>query len=150
MTQTQLIILFAVGLVAVFAEILLPGMIVGTCGAICMIASIYWTYQMGASTLGHAMVAVSIISIPIFIVLWYRLASRTFAVTTSEEGFTPPGEFNGLLNQDGVTLTDLHPTGIAKIQGRRVDVVTRGEMVPKNARIRVIEVHGNRVIVKSI
>ncbi|MFQ5862859.1 MAG: NfeD family protein [Candidatus Brocadiales bacterium] len=150
MSQTQLILLFAVGLAAVFAEILIPGMIVGICGAICMIASIYWAYQIGASGTGNIMVAVSIISVPIFILLWYRLASRTFAVTASEAGFNPPGEFEKLMGQDGVTLTGLHPTGIANIQGRRVDVVTRGEMVPKGARVKVIEVRGNRVIVKSI
>lgn len=150
MTQTQLILLFVVGLAAVFAEILIPGMIVGVCGAVCMLASIYWTYQIGASNIGHIMVAVSILSIPIFVLLWYRLASRTFAVTVSEADFNPPGEFDKLMGQEGVTITDLHPTGIASIDGRRVDVVTRGEMVSKNTRIKIIEVRGNRVIVKSI
>ncbi|MEK7368947.1 MAG: NfeD family protein [Planctomycetota bacterium] len=150
MTQTQLILLFVVGLAAVFAEILIPGMIVGICGVICMLASIYWTYQIGASNAGHIMVAVGIVSIPIFVLLWYRLASRTFAVTVSEAGFNPPGEFGKLMGQEGVALTDLHPTGIAGIDGRRVDVVTRGEMISKNTRIKIVEVRGNRVIVKSI
>ncbi len=150
MSQSELIFIFIVGLAAVFAEILIPGMIVGICGALFMVASIYWTYQAGASTTGHIMVAVSIISVPVFILLWYRLASRTFAVTASEAGYNPPGDFEGLMDEEGVALADLHPTGIARVDGRRVDVVTRGEMVLKNTRIKVIEVRGNRVVVKSI
>ncbi len=150
MSQTELIILFIVGLAAVFAEILIPGMIVGICGAVCMLASIYWTYQAGATGAGHVMVAASIISVPVFIMLWYRLASKTFVVTASEAGFNPPGNFERFMGHEGVALTDLHPTGIARVDGRRVDVVTRGEMVSKNTRVKIIEVHGNRVIVKSI
>ncbi len=149
MSQSELIFLFIVGLAAVFAEILIPGMIVGICGALCMVASIYWTYQAGASTTGHFMVAVSIIAVPVFILLWYRLASRTFAVTVSEAGFSASDDFEGLMDEEGVALADLHPTGIARIDGRRVDVVTRGEMVLKNTRIKVIEVRGNRIVVKS-
>ena len=150
MSQTELIILFTVGLAAVFAEILIPGMIVGICGAIGMLASIYWTYQAGATNLGHIMVGVSIISVPIFVLLWYRLASRTFAVTASEADFHPPGDFGRFLGEEGVAVTNLHPTGIANVDGKRIDVVTRGEMVSKNTRIKIIEVQGNRVIVKSI
>lgn len=150
MSQTELIILFTIGLAAVFAEILIPGMIVGICGAICMLASMYWAYQAGATNLGHIMVGVSIISVPIFVLLWYRLASRTFVVTASEADFNPPGEFGRFLGEEGVAVTNLHPTGIASVDGKRVDVVTRGEMVSKNTRIKIIEVQGNRVIVKSI
>ena len=35
------------------------------------------------------------------------------------------------------------------IEGRRVDVVTRGEMIPANQQIRVLQVEGNRVVVKA-
>lgn len=150
MSENELILLFIVGLAAVFAEILIPGMIVGICGAIGMVASMYWAYHMDATNLGHTMVAVSVVSVPVFVILWYRLASKTFAVTATEEGFVPPGEFGKLMGQEGVALSDLHPTGIASINGRRVDVVTRGEMIVKNTRFKVIEVHGNRVVVKSI
>jgi membrane-bound serine protease (ClpP class) len=73
----------------------------------------------------------------------------TFAVTVSEAGFSASDDFEGLMDEEGVALADLHPTGIARIDGRRVDVVTRGEMVLKNTRIKVIEVRGNRIVVKS-
>ena len=44
----------------------------------------------------------------------------------------------------------LRPAGHATIDGRRVDVVSRGEAIEAGTRIRVIEVAGNRVVVAQI
>ena len=41
MSHTEIIILYVLGLMAVFAEILLPGMIIGICGTFCVAGSIY-------------------------------------------------------------------------------------------------------------
>jgi membrane-bound serine protease (ClpP class) len=73
-----------------------------------------------------------------------------FAITASEEGFSASKGFEDLLEKEGVTVTPLHPSGIAHIDGRRVDVLSMGEMVPRSTRIKVIEVRGNRVVVKPI
>lgn len=150
MSHTEIIVLFVIGLLAVFAEILIPGMIVGMCGALCVVGSIYLAYQAGDKTLGNILVAISILSIPVFVILWYRMTSRVFAITASEEGFSAPGGFEDLLGKEGVAITPLHPSGIAQIDGRRVDVLSRGEIVPRSARIKVIEVKGNKIVVKPI
>ena len=44
----------------------------------------------------------------------------------------------------------LRPTGIARIDGRRVDVVTRGEQLEPGTRVRVVEVSGNRLVVAAV
>ncbi|MFN3466497.1 MAG: NfeD family protein [Candidatus Brocadiales bacterium] len=150
MSHTEIVVLFIVGLVAVFAEILLPGMIIGICGALCVAGSIYFAYQAGEKTLGNVLLVASIFSIPLLVFLWYRMTSRTFAITASEEGFSASGGFEKLLGKEGVAVTPLHPSGIAQIEGRRVDVLSRGEMVPSSTRVKVIEVKGNKVVVKSI
>ncbi|HHT9120638.1 MAG TPA: NfeD family protein [Candidatus Hypogeohydataceae bacterium YC41] len=150
MSNTGIIILFIVGLLAVFAEILIPGMIVGICGTICVAASIYFAYQAGENTLGNILLVTSILSIPLFVISWYRMTSRTFAITASEEGFTAAKGFEDLLGKEGVAVTPLRPSGIAQINGRRVDVLSSGEMIPSTTRIKVIEVKGNKVVVKPI
>jgi membrane-bound serine protease (ClpP class) len=150
MSQTEIIALFIIGLLAVFAEILLPGMIIGICGTLCVVGSIYFAYQTGERALGNVLLATSIISIPLFVYLWYKATSRTFAITASEEGFSAAGGLEDLLGKEGVATTPLRPSGIAQIAGRRVDVLSRGEMVPGSTRIKVIEVKGNRVVVKPI
>ena len=39
------------------------------------------------------------------------------------------------------------PTAGAAFEGRRVDVMSRGEPIEPGSRVRVIEVEGNRVVV---
>ncbi|MBP7276083.1 MAG: nodulation protein NfeD [Kiritimatiellae bacterium] len=70
------------------------------------------------------------------------------AATDRDHGFTSsaPGEAT-LLGAEGVTETELRPSGIARLNGRRSDVVADGEFIPQGARVRVIEVSGNRIVV---
>jgi membrane-bound ClpP family serine protease len=53
-----------------------------------------------------------------------------------------------LLHKTGVALSPLRPAGFARIDGHRVDVVTRGELLEQGCRVQVVEVVGNRVVVK--
>ena len=46
-------------------------------------------------------------------------------------------------------VTPLHPSGVARIDGHRLDVVTRGEMLEKGTPVVVIETAGNRIVVKA-
>ncbi len=48
----------------------------------------------------------------------------------------------------GRVLTQLRPSGRAEFDGQVVDVISRGEWVEPTRRIRVVEVHGNRIIVE--
>ncbi len=55
-----------------------------------------------------------------------------------------------LTGKKGIALSHLRPAGIARIEKKRVDVVTRGEMIEKGQSIVVIKVQGNRIIVKKV
>src|SRR3712207_1594349 len=48
----------------------------------------------------------------------------------------------------GVTLSDLRPSGIASIDGQRVDVVTEGEHIPEGEPIEVVLDEGYRRVVR--
>jgi len=63
-------------------------------------------------------------------------------------GFDP--EQKKLVGAEGVSHTPLRPAGVAIINGRRLDVVTRGEQIAAAQPIRVIKVEGNRVVVTTI
>ncbi len=52
-----------------------------------------------------------------------------------------------LVGQGGIAEGPLRPAGIARIGGRRVDVVTRGELIDHGEPVQVLEVSGNRVVV---
>ena len=55
-----------------------------------------------------------------------------------------------LIGQEGAALTVLRPAGKAKIHGRTIDVVSEGPFIPAESRVEVVEVSGNRVVVRQI
>ena len=118
-------------------------MIVGICGALCIIISIVYTYSNGFVTLGHVLLGTLVFSIPILAIIWYKIFSRTFANRESGKGFVvSDDELKKLISEHGVTLTKLHPSGIVLIKGERVDVVSEGSMIEKNREIMVLCVEG--------
>ena len=54
-----------------------------------------------------------------------------------------------LAGKRGQAVSPLRPAGYAMFDGRRIDVVTRGEMIAKDAPVRVVKVEGSRVIVEK-
>ena len=43
----------------------------------------------------------------------------------------------------------LRPAGFARIEGRKVDVVTRGEMIGEDVEVVVLDARANRVVVAA-
>ena len=57
--------------------------------------------------------------------------------------------WNHLEGKFGVAVTRLGPAGKARIAGKMVDVITDGKMVDKDKAIEVVEVTGNRILVRA-
>ncbi len=151
MSTTGIITLYIIGLIAITVELFIPGAIVGLCGAGCVITSIVFAYLYVSNLLGHILLVLGICFIPIFFVSWYKLLTKTFSVKASEKGFSSARDrLNDLLSEEGIALTTLRPSGIANIKGDKIDVISEGEMISKNTRIKVIDVKGNRIIVKPV
>lgn len=68
----------------------------------------------------------------------------------SEDGFTSGADsgIDRFLNQIGVAATPLHPAGIVMFGDKRVDVVSSGDLIPKNARVKIVKVEGSRIVVE--
>lgn len=80
---------------------------------------------------------------------WKRL--RLDAKEESSQGFQAPSPgLEELVGKTGDSLTMLRPAGTAKIDGKRVDVVTEGVFLPKNTKVKVVMVKGNRVVVRKV
>jgi membrane-bound ClpP family serine protease len=59
-------------------------------------------------------------------------------------------EVAGLLGAIGVTVTPLRPAGKAQFGDAFLDVVAEGSYVVPGTRVQVIEIEGNRVVVKEV
>ncbi|MGH2358264.1 MAG: NfeD family protein, partial [Candidatus Limnocylindria bacterium] len=66
------------------------------------------------------------------------------------EGFTSAPSRPELVGLDGVALTDLRPSGTARIGDERVDVVTEGEYIGQGSRVLVVRSDGYRHVVRSV
>lgn len=71
--------------------------------------------------------------------------------TRSAQGYTADSTgARNLVGETGIAATALRPGGAMTLGERRLDVVTRGEFVEANARLRIVDAHGNRIVVEEI
>ena len=56
-------------------------------------------------------------------------------------------ELSYFIGKRGVTLSVLRPAGIAEFDGVRLNVVSQGDFIDKDANIRVVCVEGRRIVV---
>jgi len=55
-----------------------------------------------------------------------------------------------LLHATGAALSQLRPSGTAKIDGQRVDDVTEGGLIEAGTAVKVVTVEGARIVVRAI
>jgi membrane-bound serine protease (ClpP class) len=149
------LILQLVGVVVVIAEIILP-----SGGILSIVAlgvfgySLFVAFSDMSKTVGFAFVAADIVLIPVLVILGLKLLARspvTLRKTLSREKgvSSQPSDLDSYIDMQGTAVTDLRPAGKAIINGKRVDVVTRGEYFEKDATIIVTAVTGNQIIVRK-
>jgi len=149
------IILQLAGVVVIIAEIIIPS------GGILSIAalgvfgySLFIVFNEISMTIGFAFVAADLILIPVLVIVGLKLLARSPATLrktlSRKEGVSSQSsELESYVGTQGNAVTDLRPAGIAVINGKRVDVVTRGEYLEKDSAIIVTAVTGNQIIVRK-
>jgi len=55
-----------------------------------------------------------------------------------------------LNGKKGIAISPLRPSGIAEVNGKKINVLTRGEYVDANTKIKIISVEGNKIVVEAI
>lgn len=54
------------------------------------------------------------------------------------------------VGHEGVAVTELRPSGVARFDKNQVDVVSVGPFIEIGDTVRVVEVHGNRIVVDKV
>ncbi len=145
--------LLIAGILLLALETVLPGLVAGTIGVLCLIAGVILAYRNLGMAAGHTLLAVVMVILVAGVFAWFRFfpTSRMGARFVSRGTVGSLGvERDDLLNQTGTALTTLRPSGVALIAGKRVDVVTEGAMVERGSPVRVVAVEGMRVVVRAI
>ncbi|MEM7203798.1 MAG: NfeD family protein [Planctomycetota bacterium] len=152
-----LILMWLVGLGFVLAEIFFPSAgVLSILAGLSLVSAIFLGYLQHGPITGHALLVTALVAIPATMIYGFRWLPHTavgrwmMLAGPSPEDVHGAATAQGLeqyLHARGVALCDLRPTGIARIHGKRVDVVTRGELLEKDTSIVVLEIVGNRIVV---
>ena len=78
---------------------------------------------------------------------WNRLVLK--AEEKSDDGYRAVSEYDNLVGVIGTAFTPLRPGGTGLIEGRRISVATEGDFIDKDTPIKVVEVEGNRIVVRK-
>lgn len=150
------VVLQAMGALVLIAEFVLPSAGILTFIAASLIGySLYIVFTDISTFAGMMFVLADLFVLPVAVFAGFKLmASSPVTLKTAlsrDAGYTSQSEaLAGWLGKTGEAITDLRPAGTAKIEGKRVDVVSRGEYINKGSLIRVTAVDGNRVVVREI
>ena len=145
--------LLVAGAVLMLLETILPGLIAGVLGLLCLIGGVIQAYVVFGAEIGNYVLAGVVVALIIGTFLWvkYLPTSRAGRVFASKSiGGNVNAERPELLHQSGTTVTTLRPCGTALIGGRRIDVVTEGAFIAPETPITVIAIEGMRVVVRAL
>jgi membrane-bound serine protease (ClpP class) len=147
-----IVLLYLLGAFLVILELFTPGIVLGLCGLASMAAATYFLFEAYGAAAG---------SIGLFAGLGAALGVAALGVRRMRLAHTQdPARYSvadpalaALVGAEGVASSPLRPTGVVRLGPehgeRRIDVVTRGEMIDAGTRVEVIEVDGNRVVVRA-
>ncbi len=151
----QAILLQLLGVGVIIAEIILPSGGLLSLLAISILGySLYVVFHDVSTSIGYLFVAADVLLLPVLIIVGLKLLAKSPVTLkkklSKKEGVVSQSpELEKHLGMEGETVTDLHPGGTALINGKRVDVVSRGDYIEKGTEIVVWKVTGNQIIVRK-
>ena len=69
---------------------------------------------------------------------------------TEKAGYADFDALGDWVGKQGVAISPLRPAGVVEIEGKRLDVVTRGEFLAEGESVRIAQVEGRQIIVCRI
>jgi membrane-bound serine protease (ClpP class) len=173
LAETPEIIIFFIGIALLAVEILvIPGFgIAGISGIIMVLIGLVLSFQdftipitpydvetfikniftIMCSLLGSGIAIFLLIKYMPGIPVFHRLILT--ASETAQGGYVIPSQPEGedvLTGRKGKAVTILHPTGKIEVNNHTLDVVTDGEYIEKGQAVEIVEVRGNRIVVKAL
>ena len=138
-------------------EVIVPGGICGAFGVLLIIISTtlavyalpdYALFVILAEALG----AIACAGIGIYMLSRSGIsrALRLDNTQRPEDGYVNVPTDASLIGQTGVVFSALRPAGAILLGEIRYDAVSNGAFIKKDEEVRVIEVHGNRIVVETL
>lgn len=149
-----LLLLF--GMVLIFIEFFLPGAVMGTIGAILIMASIYFFAVDTESGLALAAYVIAVIIALIYLIklaIWrmQKTSSKhTICSDASQDGFVASTFDANAIGKHGVVVSDLKPGGYVLVDGKKQQAISVSGYIAQNLEIEVIGGQEESLLVKLI
>ncbi len=151
------LLLFVSGLVLIVAEVVIPGGVLGVMGALALLGSTALGIYAAPDhvflvVLSELLGGIAGVAVGLHLISSTKLGSslRLSLNQNVEDGWVDTPNDPALMGAVGEVLNPLRPAGTIDVAGRRIDAVSDGTFVTAGARVRVIEVHGNRIVVEPV
>ncbi|CCB91728.1 putative membrane-bound serine protease [Waddlia chondrophila 2032/99] len=145
----------AIGLLLIFLEFFLPGGVMGTLGALAVVASIV---IFALQTDSVALVILYTLGCVVLFILLFRFAlwrirhgepSKTIYADDAQEGFIASQYDKSLIGKMGIVDTDLKPGGHIIVEEKRHPAISLSGYISKGEKVEVISGEGESLIVKK-
>lgn len=143
------------GLILIFLEFYLPGMVLGILGALAILSSFFLLISQGAQLaeitffIGGALLALYFV---IRFALWSiprARAGRSIYLAKDQEGYVASSYDATLIGKVGAVLTDLKPGGYILIEGKQHPALSVSGYLIKGTPVVVLSGEGENLIVKE-
>ncbi len=149
------ILLCGVAFLMFALEVFIPDLILATIGAVCLVAACVVSFQVfEPGTASWVSLLLILGTLGGFIVWLIKMpdskAGKMISLNTDLHDSKASKDDESLVGKQGTAETALKPGGFARIEGLRMDVVLNRGFVDAGCPVEVVEVHGSRVVVKSL
>lgn len=152
-----LVVLYALGMLLLVAEIFIPSHgILSLVGIGFLVAAVVKTFDVGGREAGVIAVFACLVIVPTFafvaIKYWHRtpigkrIAPPNPVMTAADAG-VPVEELGHLVGRTGRTISPLRPVGVCEFDGRRVSCVTEFGMVEADVTVESTGIKGGNLVV---
>ena len=151
------LVIFITGLVLLIIEAIIPGFgLPGISGIILIIAGTI--LAMGTITSALISLSIAIIITAIITILLIKFGHKSphlenIVLNTQqkdEEGYLSTNTKDEYLGKTGISISELRPSGIVEIDGKRLDALSEGVFIPREANVKVVRVEGSKIIVRRV
>lgn len=154
------VLLFLLAMSLAALEVFFPsGGVLGFLCACSVVGSLVLAFRSGP-TAGLGILSATIVGFPLVVMLALKVWPHTrigqrvmLAVPTAEEVLpdTPRQRaFRELIGRTGKAKSPMLPSGAVLVDGRTIDAVSEGVAIEAGQPVRVVEVRGNRVVVRPV
>ena len=156
-TVLWMAVLFIGGILLLLSEFILPGGVLGVIGVILLITcgavgvNAYPDLAMFI-IVGESVAAVAALAVGLVIMSKTGVGRMLMLEKEqrAEDGYTNMADDLTLIGARATALTTLRPSGTIMVGERRIDALADSAYIDQGAPVRIVKVHGNRVVVEAL